>query len=120
LPKYLTQHEAVWSLTDADIQSAFLSALERMYPQFRRQHVRVFQVNRVREMLAVSTLEYSTRLLPPTRTSVDQIFIVNSSQIANGTLNVNETVGLSARKALELRDLLPDHRTPAVVTAGAA
>jgi len=120
LPKYLTQHEAFWSMTDADIQSAFLSALERMYPQFRRQHVRVFQVNRVREMLAVSTLEYSTRLLPPTRTSVDKIFIVNSSQIANGTLNVNETVGLSARKALELRDLLPDHRTQAVVTAGAA
>jgi hypothetical protein len=47
--------------------------------------VLAFQVSRVREMLAVTTLNYSASLLPETRTSLDRVFIVNSSQIANGT-----------------------------------
>jgi protoporphyrinogen oxidase len=120
LPKYLTQHAAFWTKTDAEIETEFLSGLERMYPHFRREHVRAFQVSRVREMLAVSTVDYSTRLLPDSRTSLEQVFIVNSSQIANGTLNVNETLGLAARKADELRDLLPDHRARRTAAAGAA
>jgi hypothetical protein len=77
-----------------------------MYPRFRSEDVLSFQVSRVREMLAVSTLEYSERLLPPTRTSLPNVFIVNSAQIANGTLNVNETIGLANAKALELGVLL--------------
>jgi hypothetical protein len=65
-----------------------------------------FQVARVREMLAVSTLRYSDDLLPPVRTSVDNVFIVNSAQIANGTLNVNETLALAVAKSEELRPYL--------------
>jgi hypothetical protein len=42
----------------------------------------------------VSTLGYSTRV-PPTETSLPGIFTVNSSQILNGTLNVNETLQLA-------------------------
>jgi protoporphyrinogen oxidase len=106
LPKYLTQEDPFWERTDAQIEAEFLSALEGMYPHFRRRQVQAFQVSRVREMLAVTTLDYSSILLPPSPTSVDRIFIVNSSQIANGTLNVNETVGLAERKAQELRSLL--------------
>ena len=77
-----------------------------MDPRFRSEDVLSFQRSRVREMLAVSTLDYSERLLPPTRTSLPNVFIVNSAQIANGTLNVNETVGLANAKALELEALL--------------
>jgi hypothetical protein len=39
-------------------------------------------------------LNYS-RDLPPTKTSVDGVYIVNSAQIVNGTLNVNETIRLA-------------------------
>ena len=81
-------------------------ALERMYPRFQRAQVKAFQVSRVREMLAVTTLNYSATLLPPTATSVDRVFIVNSAQIANGTLNVNETLGLADRKARSSTPLL--------------
>ncbi len=71
-------------------------------------------------MLAVTTLDYSARLLPPTTTTVDRVFVVNSAQIANGTLNVNETLGLAERKARELRSLLGRPRTASSVPAGAA
>ena len=120
LPKYLTQQDPFWARTDAEIEAEFLAALERMYPGFRREQVKAFQVSRVREMLAVTTLDYSSRLLPDSRTSLDRVFIVNSAQIANGTLNVNETVGLAARKAGELQHLLRGGRAPAPATAGAA
>jgi protoporphyrinogen oxidase len=120
LPKYLTQQDPFWEKTDAEIEAAFLSALEGMYPRFRREQVKVFQVSRVREMLAVTTLDYSATLMPPSATTLDRVFIVNSAQIANGTLNVNETVGLAERKARELRLLLRGSVAPAPMSAGAA
>jgi protoporphyrinogen oxidase len=120
LPKYLTQQDPYWSRSDAEIEREFLTALERMYPGFCRTQVRAFQVSRVREMLAVSTLEYSSRLLPESPTSLERVFIVNSAQIANGTLNVNETVGLAARKAGDLQRLLRGGRASAPAPAGAA
>jgi protoporphyrinogen oxidase len=120
LPKYLTQQDPFWAKTDAQVEADFLSALERMYPQFHRGQVRAFQVSRVREMLAVTTLDYSTRLLPPSSTSIDRVFIVNSSQIANGTLNVNETLGLADRKLRELGPLLLGRSPAAHAATGAA
>jgi protoporphyrinogen oxidase len=120
LPKYLTQQERFWEKTDIEIEAEFLSALEEMYPHFRREQVKACQVSRVREMLAVTTLNYSAELLPPTGTTVDRVFVVNSAQIANGTLNVNETLGLADRKARELGSLLRSPRAGSPVHAGAA
>jgi hypothetical protein len=62
-------------------------------------------VGRVREMLAVSTLNYSERSRPPLRTSLPNVYVVNSAQIANGTLNVNETVALANSSAEVLRSI---------------
>jgi hypothetical protein len=44
--------------------------------------------------------------MPGTRTSVKGLFIANSSQIPNGTMNVNELVALSHRKARELTEYI--------------
>jgi protoporphyrinogen oxidase len=120
LPKYLTQQEPFWEKTDAEIEEAFLRGLEGMYPRFRREQVKVFQVSRVREMLAVTTLDYSATLLPATTTSVERLFIINSAQIAAGTLNVNETLGLANRKAGEVEPLLFSTRAEAPARVGAA
>jgi protoporphyrinogen oxidase len=113
LPKYLTQQDSFWEKSDAEIEHEFLTALEVMYPHFERSQVRAFQVSRVREMLAVTTLNYSTELLPATATSVERLFVANSAQIANGTLNVNETLGLAERQARELGVMLAAPRAAA-------
>jgi len=34
------------------------------------------------------------------------VFVVNSAQISNGTMNVNEIVGLANRKAVEIIKML--------------
>jgi protoporphyrinogen oxidase len=106
LPRYLTQDDAFWTRSDDEIRGEFLAALARMYPAFRRDDVLAFHVSRVREVLALSTLHYTDEALPPARTSLPNVFVVNSAQISNGTLNVNETIGLANAKAVELAPLL--------------
>jgi protoporphyrinogen oxidase len=105
LPRYLTQNDSLWQKSDAEILELFVGALVRMYPHFDPADVVASQVARVREMLAVSTLHYSERSRPSLRTSLPNVCIVNSAQIANGTLNVNETVALANASAIELRSL---------------
>ena len=93
-------------LRPIEIEDEFLSALERMYPSFNRADVLHFQVSKASHVLPVTTLNYSTELVPPTKTSLENVFIINSAQIANGTMNANEIIGLANRKTVELAELL--------------
>jgi protoporphyrinogen oxidase len=117
LPRYLAQDDPFWQLDDAAIRERFTAALERMYPAFRRDDVLAFEVSRVREVLAVTTLDYTSAHLPPLATSLPGVHVVNSAQIAQGTLNVNETVSLAETQA---RALLEQFGHPRVPVAGAA
>ena len=96
LPKYVAPDNELFDKSDAEIEDVFLTALEKMYPHFTRKDVVEFKVSRVRQVFPLPTLNYS-RDLPPIKTSVDGVHVVNSSHILNGTLNVNETVALAER-----------------------
>jgi len=100
LPKYVAPDDPAFRLSDEEIAAQFLPALERMYPHFRRSDVLAFRVSRVRHVFPVPKLNYSRRL-PPIKSSIPGLFFVNSAQIVNGTLNVNETLAL-AGQALSL------------------
>jgi protoporphyrinogen oxidase len=120
LPRYVTRDDPYWQLGDDEIRGRFLPALQRMHPAITLDDVQAFQVARVREMLAVPTLHYSERCLPSVRTSLPNVFVVNSSQIVSGTLNVNETVALAEAATPELRAafaIAPSSRLPAAVTS---
>ena len=103
---YLIKGDPFWQKNDEEIENEFLSALESMYPLFRKGDVLCFKTSKASHVHPITTLHYSTSLLPPTRTSVEHVFVVNSAQIPNGTMNVNEIVGLANRKAKELVELL--------------
>jgi protoporphyrinogen oxidase len=98
LPRYLPPDDAEFNLSDDEVRERFLAALERMYPHFTRGDVLAFKVSRVRYVFPISTLRYSERV-PPMTTSLPGVYLVNSSQIINGTLNVNETLQLAHRAA---------------------
>jgi len=106
LPRYLSQNSPVWQQSDTEIVGDFVQALLKMNPSLRENDVVAWQVARAREVLAISTLDYSRDSLPPTLTSIENVFVVNSAQISAGTLNVNETIALANRKATELLPLL--------------
>ena len=96
LPKYVAPDDELFEKTDAEIEETFLSALEKMYPHFERKDVSAFKISRVRQVFPLPTLNYSANV-PSVKTSLENVFIVNSAQITNGTLNVNETVQLAER-----------------------
>ena len=96
LPKYVAPDDELFEKTDAEIEEVFLSALEKMYPHFDKKDVVDFKISRVRQVFPLPTLEYSANV-PDVCTSLENVFVVNSAQITNGTLNVNETVILAER-----------------------
>lgn len=69
-----------------------------MYDTFSEDDILAFRVSRARNVMAIQSLNYSQKV-PPMETSIPGLYIVNSSQIINGNLNVDETIGL-AEKAL--------------------
>lgn len=96
LPKYVAPDDELFEKTDAEIEETFLAALEKMYPHFRREDVLAFKISRVRQVFPLPVLNYSENL-PAMDTSLENLFIVNSAHIVNGTLNVNETVQLAEK-----------------------
>ncbi|MFN0280014.1 MAG: NAD(P)/FAD-dependent oxidoreductase [Pyrinomonadaceae bacterium] len=94
LPKYVAPDDPLFEKSDEEIKRAFLNKLEQMYSHFSRTDVLAFKVSRVRQVFPLPVLNYS-RDLPSMKTSVDGLYVVNSSHIVNGTLNVNETVQLA-------------------------
>ena len=96
LPKYVAPDDELFEKSDAEIEEIFLTALEKLYSHFEREDVVEFKVSRVRQVFPLPTLDYSANV-PDVKTLLENVFIVNSAQITNGTLNVNETVQLAER-----------------------
>lgn len=102
LPKYLASNDPLFEREDDAIRAEFIAALNRIHPRFGMNDVAAFAVSRARHVLPISTIGYSERL-PPFKTSLNRVYVVNSSQIVNGTLNVNQTLELSQRAFSEIR-----------------
>jgi protoporphyrinogen oxidase len=96
LPKYVAPNDELFEKSDAEIEEIFTRELEKMYAHFRRKDVLAFKVSRVRQVFPIPTLDYSANL-PAVKTSLENVFVINSAHIVNGTLNVNETVQLAER-----------------------
>ena len=114
LPKYIAPNDRMFELSDAEIEELFLTALFRMYPQIDRSDVLCTRISRARHVVALPTLNYS-QLLPPMKTSIPGVHIVNSSHIVNGTLNVNETILLADQAATSLLDSISPTETAEVI-----
>lgn len=96
LPWYVSSEDKAFEESDLSLRDRWLAALSRMYPFLKKEDVLGFRISRRRHVHALSTLNYSDHVLPM-KTSMDGVHLVNSSQIVNGTTNVNETLALANR-----------------------
>lgn len=94
LPRYCPPDDPLQTLADDSVRARFLAGLRTMHPDLRDDEILAFRVSRVPYVFPLPTLGYTERI-PAVRTSVDGLFVVNAAQIVDGTLNVNETVGLA-------------------------
>jgi protoporphyrinogen oxidase len=101
LPKYVNPDDSLFEKQDAEIKDIFLSALHRMYPDLSKDDTLFWGVSKARIVFALPTIDYSKKL-PGITTSLDNYYIINSAQIINGTLNVNDTIRVAENKFDEI------------------
>ena len=97
LPKYVPADDPLLRKSDDEIEHTFKETIFKMYPDLTEDDIVAFKVSRVKNVMAVPTLNYSENL-PPMETSVPGVYVINSAHIVKGNLNVNETIeiGLDA------------------------
>ncbi len=72
-----------------------------MYPSITDQNIQFAGVARAKHVITVAKMDYSEKL-PDIKTSMPGVYIVNTSHIKDGTLNVNETIRVAETKLEEL------------------
>jgi protoporphyrinogen oxidase len=101
LPKYVNPDDVLFDVDDKIVRKIFLEALFKMYPQISEEDLVFWGTSKARIVFALPTLNYSKNI-PGIATSIDNFYIVNSAQIINGTLNVNETIQVAENKLKEI------------------
>jgi protoporphyrinogen oxidase len=101
LPKYVNPDDPLFDKDDAGLKKIFLGALLKMYPELTAEDLIFWGVSKARVVFALPTINYS-KSIPGINTSIDNYYIVNSAQIINGTLNVNETIQVAEKKLNEI------------------
>src|SRR6185312_17522201 len=91
LPKYVNPDDELFAKNDNELKEIFLGSLYKMYPNISKKDLHFWGVSKARIVFALPTLNYSKKV-PGIATSIQNYFIINSAQIINGTLNVNETI----------------------------
>lgn len=105
LPKYVNAGDPLFDESDENVRKLFLDNFLKMYPDVSSENILFFGVSRARNVFSLPTLNYSENL-PEIKTGVKNFYIVNSAQIINGTLNVNETIQVAETK---LTDILKEN-----------
>lgn len=105
LPRYLNSEDPLFNETDQLIKERYLTSLKIIQPDLKDEEIIEFQVARARYVIAIPEMGYSNTL-PSFTTSLANIFIINSSFITDGTLNVNETLKVSAKYLPEVLKLI--------------
>ena len=101
LPKYVVKDDPLFNETDEKLKTYFIDNLKKMYPNITDESIRFVGVAKAKHVITVAKLNYS-ELLPPVRTSIPNVHIINTSHIKDGTLNVNETIRVAEDKLKEL------------------
>lgn len=107
LPKYTTPSDPLFSLSDDEVWSRFAPALFRVHPTLRPGKIESVHIFRERFVQPVPTLNYSMQA-PTVYTGIPHLFVANTTQIVNDTLNNNVMTRISRRACRVLMKDLKD------------
>lgn len=101
LPKYVTFDDEIYHKSDEEIKESFIEIFKKMYPWIKQEDIKFVALAKARNVITVAKLNYSENL-PNVKTSIPDLFIVNTSHIKDGTLNINETIRVAETKLEEI------------------
>ncbi len=92
LPRYMLSTDEEMQQSDEYFKEHFVEGLTRMFPDFDTDSIIDVHVTRAHKVQPLQVLNYS-ELVPEATTRHDNLFVLNTSQFVNATLNNNEVVG---------------------------
>lgn len=101
LPKYVSPTDPLFSQTDEEVKSYFISNFKKMYPSLTDDNIKFVGVGRAKHVITVLKKGYSDNLIN-VKTSIPGVSIINTSYIQDGTLNVDETIRVAETKLEEI------------------
>ncbi len=96
LPKYTAPGDPLFDATDDEVWQSFRAGLQRVLPDLQDGDIEQRFIFRERLVQPIPVINYSA-LVPGMQTSVDNLFLANTTQIVNSTLNNNEMVKIARR-----------------------
>jgi protoporphyrinogen oxidase len=105
LPRYTSPNDPLFEVDDETIWQHVWTDLSRMHPDLSQSDIENRFVFRERTVQPVPTIGYS-EIAPPTRTPVAGIYVANTAQIVNNTLNNNAMASIAEATCMDLmRDI---------------
>ena len=92
LPKYVLSTDEELRRSDDEIKEAFIAGVRKMVPEFDMNSIDSVHVNRAFKVQPLQVIDYS-KIVPQMTTNHPGLFVLNTSQFVNATLNNNEVVG---------------------------
>lgn len=105
LPKYVLSTDPLFSRSDEEITDEFLGGVRRMLPDFDTGSIESVHVNRAERVQPLQVLDYS-QTVPGVATTHPDLYVLNTAQFVNATLNNNEVIGAVNRFYSENREQL--------------
>src|SRR5262249_18749599 len=99
LPKYTAPGDPLFEASDEQVWELFGKSFRRMFPDLKEEEIEKRLVFREKLVQPLPVLHYSDQV-PSLATNLSGVFVANTTQIINSTLNNNEMVKI-ARNAVE-------------------
>ena len=92
LPRYLLSTDEEMQQSDEYFQEHFYKGLTKMFPEFEPADAIALEIKRAQRVQPLQVLGYSS-MVPSIKTKHPNLYVLNTSQFVNSTLNNNEVVG---------------------------
>jgi protoporphyrinogen oxidase len=106
LPRYTQFDDPLFSADEDSVWATFEPALKRMHPTLEDADISRRFVFRERSVQPVPTLGYS-RIAPPAATPLPGVYVANTAQIINNTLNNNAMTEIAHAASRRLMQDIP-------------
>ena len=100
LPKYTVPGDPLFNAPESELWASFREGLRRVCPDLQDSEIEARHLFRERLVQPIPVLNYSD-IVPEMSTSIDGLFLANTTQIINSNLNNNAMVKI-ANRAVEL------------------
>jgi len=92
LPRYMLSSSAEFEQDDETFRNTFVAGLKKMFPELRDDDILDVRVHRAPRVQPLQVLGYSKKV-PSVQTKHPDLYVLNTSQFVNATLNNNEVIG---------------------------